>query len=337
MPLYIWNPHALSGTQSREVTLPPSPQAMGAESDPQFSIVVPVYNEEANLAELYARLRASLNAGQTYEIIFVDDGSRDGSRALIRDFHTQSPTVKLVGFSRNFGHQAAISAGLRHSRGDAVIVMDADLQDPPELIAALIEKWREGFKVVYAVRRRRKEGLVKRTAYFAFYRILRTFSQVELPADAGDFCLMDRIVVDQLLRLPERNLFLRGLRGWLGYSQVALPYERGARAGGEPQYTLAKLLKLAFDGIISMSSGPLRVASYLGFLTSTIGLAYFVYILVFYLRHGALLPGWTSVIGVVLLLGGAQLMLLGLLGEYVARIYDESKQRPLYVIAEVLL
>ncbi len=216
------------------------------------------------------------------------------------------------------------------------MLLDADLQDPPELLGAMIDKWREGFHVVYAVRRKRRENMAKRACYFVFYRVLRALADIEIPLDSGDFCLMDRVVVDHLKSLPERNRFLRGLRSWLGFEQFALPYDRQARAHGEPKYTLRKLIKLALDGLISFSSFPLRAAAYLGVATSLAGFCYLAYALALRLLGDSMPPGWASIIAVLLLLGGTQLIVLGVLGEYIARIYDESKQRPGYIVAEFL-
>jgi dolichol-phosphate mannosyltransferase len=302
---------------------------------PEFSVVLPIFNEEENIPELYHRLTDVLESLGDYEIIFVNDGSSDSSAKLIRQFREQDDRVKLLSFSRNFGHQAAITAGIDYSRGKAVMLLDADLQDPPELLADMVAKWREGFDVVYGVRQKRKENFLKRGAYFLFYRLLRILANIDIPLDSGDFCLMDRAVVEQLKLMPERNRFLRGLRSWIGYQQVALPYERQARRAGAPKYNLRKLIKLALDGIFSFSSFPLRLASYLGFLMCFAGAVYLCYGVAVRLISGAP-QGWASTIGFIMLLGGTQLMLLGVLGEYVARIYEESKRRPCYVISEFL-
>ena len=318
-------------------------QGLMALSDAQYleqvelSIVLPIYNEAENIPELYRRLSQTLEtARESIEILFVNDGSSDRSAELIAALHRTDPRVKLLNFSRNFGHQAAITAGMDYSRGQAVVLMDADLQDPPELLLQLLEQWRNGAEVVYAVRQKRKESALKRAAYFSFYRLLQFVSNIDIPLDSGDFCLMDRRVVDQIKALPEKNRFLRGLRSWVGYRQVAVHYEREARFAGEAKYTFRKLMRLALDGILSFSSLPLRLATYIGLLTCAAGVMYLIFILAYHLFGGVAPQGWTSLIALVLLIGGVQLVLLGAIGEYIARIYDETKQRPNYIIREYL-
>ena len=305
----------------------------------ELSIVLPIYNEAENLPELYRRLCQTLDhtdIAQKVELLFVNDGSSDRSAELITALHQQDSRVALLNFSRNFGHQAAITAGIDYSRGKAVVLMDADLQDPPELLPQMREQWRNGVEVVYAVRRKRKESIFKRAAYFMFYHLLQLISNINIPLDSGDFCLMDRRVVEQLKALPEKNRFLRGLRSWVGYRQVALPCERDARHAGEAKYTFRKLMRLALDGILSFSSFPLRVATYIGLMTCAAGVLYLIYILAFHFIGGVAPQGWTSLIALVLLIGGVQLVLLGAIGEYIARIYDETKQRPNYIVREFL-
>ena len=232
---------------------------------PVFSVVLPVFNERESLAELHRRLSSVMIAlAEPYEIIYVDDGSRDGSGDLLAAIQQNDAQVRVLHLSRNFGHQAAISAGLDHAGGDAVIVLDADLQDPPEVLPALLAQWRLGFDVVYAVRRERKENLFKRSAYDIFYRLLRQVANVEIPLDAGDFCVLDRRVADVLRKMPERNRFMRGIRSWIGFRQIGVPYNRAARFAGQPKYSLLKLLRLAFDGFFSFSYLPLRLASLFG-------------------------------------------------------------------------
>jgi len=227
-----------------------------------ISVVVPCYNEEAVLPELRERLTAAAEAwDDTYEIIAVDDGSRDRTFELLAEYHASDPRWKAIRFARNFGHQTAVSAGICHAAGDCVIVIDADLQDPPEQLHRFIAKWREGYEVVYGVRRKRKEGVLKRACYKMFYRLLGRCAQIEIPHDAGDFCAMDRAVVDLLNAMPERNRFVRGLRSWIGFRQVGLEYERDARAAGKTKYTPAKLVRLALDGLVSFSAAPLRLAT----------------------------------------------------------------------------
>src|SRR5438094_6357938 len=230
---------------------------------PTISVVLPVYNERENLDALVDRLIPALRKtiGESFEVLFIDDGSRDGSGDLLDALHARDRRLKVVHFSRNFGHQAALQAGLDEATGDAVVLMDADLQDPPEVLGRLVEHWRQGYEVVYAIRRRRKEGLVKRAAYAVFYRTLKAVAEIDVPLDAGDFCLLDRRVVDTLATLPERNRRLRGLRRWVGFRQVGVEYERDARHAGETKYTLRRLLRLALSGYVGFSAMPLRAAA----------------------------------------------------------------------------
>lgn len=340
-----WLLDCLVRSQLQDTSQPSSPNGLApmdsqprsaADAAPEFSAILPIYNEQENIPELYRRLSQVLESLGSFEMVFVNDGSSDGSSAMLRDLRSRDPRVKVVQFSRNFGHQAAVTAGIDFCRGRAVMLLDADLQDPPELLGEMVAKWREGFEVVYAVRRKRRENIAKRASYFLFYRALRALADTDIALDSGDFCLMDRVVVDHLRKLPERNRFLRGLRSWLGFRQIALPYDRDARAAGEPKYTLRKLIKLALDGLVSFSSFPLRVAAYLGVVASLAGFCYLAYALVARLSNNPVPPGWASIIAVMLLLGGTQLIVLGVQGEYIARIYDESKQRPSYIVAEFL-
>lgn len=309
-------------------------------SEITLSIVLPVYNEQENIPELYRRLVECLAANASRvpvaEILFVDDGSQDATRALILERRRQDPRVRMISFSRNFGHQAALAAGVDYSHGKAVILLDADLQDPPELITRMLDLWQDGADVVYAVRQKRKESFLKRLAYHSFYRILQAASTISIPLDSGDCCLMDRRVVNHLKALPERNRFLRGLRSWIGYRQVPLHYEREARFAGAPKYTIRKLVRLALDGILAFSTLPLRLGTYCGLTLCAAGFIYFWYVIGFYVFAGRAPQGWTSLIVLVLLIGGAQLVLLGLIGEYIARIYDETKKRPTYLVREVV-
>lgn len=302
---------------------------------PRLSVVVPVYNEEDNVAVLHARLLAALRDLGSFEIVFVDDGSTDNSADLICQLQRRDPAVRLVRFSRNFGHQAALSAGIDYARGDAVVIMDADLQDPPELLPELVRAWEGGAEVVYAFRRKRQEGIFKRATAAGFYRLLRIVANVEIPVDSGDFCLLDRKVADVLRSLPERNRFIRGLRSWAGFSQVGVPYDRPARHAGETKFTLRKMTRLASDGVMSFTSLPLRIASWIGFATVAAGFAYLALAVATQLTSGSLPQGWTSLVAIVLILGGAQLVVLGVLGSYVARVYDETKHRPLYVVSRL--
>lgn len=299
-----------------------------------LSLVIPAFNEEDNLPHLYQRIRETLESREIpFRLLFVNDGSMDRTLARLRSLAAQDSRVRALSLSRNFGHQVSISAGLAHVDGDAVVVMDADLQDPPEVIPDLLHRWQEGFDVVYAVRRKRKEGPLKRGAYSLFYRILRKISSVNIPLDAGDFSLMDARVVSLLRTFPERNRFLRGLRSWVGFRQTEVIYERMAREAGMPKYRTRHLLKLALDGFFSFSTVPLQLATYLGFLAAALGFLYLAYALATRFIYGNP-AGWTSLAAIVLFLGGTQLVLLGILGGYVGRVYEEVKQRPLYVLEE---
>lgn len=304
---------------------------------PTLSVVIPIFNEEETLEVLYGRLSAALIAlGESFEVIFVNDGSRDRSEILLRDFCSRDPRFKSIHFSRNFGHQTAITCGYDHAIGDAVVAMDGDLQDPPEVLAGLLARWREGYEVVYAIRQKRKEGLIKRSAYKGFYWLLRKVSYLEIPLDSGDFSLIDRRVIEILKSMPERNRFVRGLRTWAGFRQIGFEYAREARFAGESKYNLARLMKLAFDGLVSYSYVPLRLVSNVGLLVSATALGYMVYLLVGRIFGGTPIEGWTSTVVIVLFLGGIQLLSLGVIGEYVGRIFEEVKQRPHYVVRDTV-
>ncbi len=307
-----------------------------------ISIVIPVFNEQETLPKLSERLvSASAAWGDTFEVILVDDGSSDKTPQMLRELCQRDPRFKSLSFSRNFGHQTAVTAGLNQVTGDVVAVMDADLQDPPEVLPRFLEKWREGYDVVYAIRKKRKEGPFKRLAYWAFYRILDYLSSIKIPLDSGDFCVMDRRVVDLLNALPERNRFVRGLRSWLGFRQIGVEYERDARYAGEVKYTLRKLLQLAFDGIVSFTYRPLQMIGAAGLvisLLSFLGFIGFFFLSAFdvkILGHSPReAPGATTLTLAVLLLGGVQLISLGVIGEYLGRIFDEVKQRPQYIVKD---
>lgn len=301
---------------------------------PRISVVVPVFNEEENLPVLHARLSKILEGLGTYEIVFVDDGSRDRSAEIALKLQQDDRSVRLLRFSRNFGHQAALSAGIDHARGDAVILMDADLQDPPEVLPDLVRQWESGHHVVYAIRSKRDEGMFKRSTAAIFYRLLRAVADIDIPVDAGDFCLLDRKVVEALRSLPEKNRFLRGLRSWVGFSQVGVSYERPARHAGETKYGLRKMVKLAVDAVLSFTSMPLRLASVLGFATAAAGAAYIAFALAVRLLGGHLASGWMTLVALILIVGGIQLIMTGVLGSYIARIYEETKRRPMYVIEQ---
>jgi dolichol-phosphate mannosyltransferase len=313
----------------------PLPQGEGENPSPQVSVVIPVFNEEENLEELQRRLDAALEAAAvTYEILYVDDGSKDASVAMIRDFHDRDHRIRLVRLSRNFGHQAALNAGLDHADGDAVVLMDADLQDPPELLESFLARWRGGAEVVYGVRQHREGSVLKRVAYRVFYRLYRALADIDVPLDAGDFCLLDRQVADAIRALPERQRFLRGLRSWVGFDQVGVAYDRPERFAGEPKYRFSGLVRLALDGLLSFSVTPLRLSSLLGFGVAVAGVLYVAFALVARIFSGSVPAGWTSIVAIILVLGGVQLIMIGIVGEYLARVYSESKERPSYVVRE---
>lgn len=303
-----------------------------------ISLVIPIHNEQEILPILYERIKtASEDWQDQYEVIFVDDGSQDSSLEIIKDLNSRDNCIKAISFSRNFGHQTAVSAGLQYTTGDVVIVMDGDLQDPPEQIIDFLEKWKQGYEVVYAIRKKRKEMWYKKIAYYSFYRLLNWMSSIKIPLDTGDFCLMDRVIVDHLNSLPERNRFVRGLRAWIGYKQIGIPYERSARLAGEAKYTFKKLLRLAFDGLINFSYRPLQIFTSLGAIISMLSLLAGAYYLLQWFINPALreeLPGYTSLIIAVLFLGGVQLISIGVLGEYIGRIFDEVKGRPLFIVSQ---
>jgi polyisoprenyl-phosphate glycosyltransferase len=302
-----------------------------------YSIVIPVYNERDTIPVLYDRVKKVIDSlDAPAEVVIIEDGGNDGSFEMLKEIHTQDPRFKILSFSRNFGHQVAISAGLEHTSGDAVMIIDGDLQDPPEVLPQFIAKWKAGYDVVYAIRTKRKENILKRTAYAIFYRILNQLSDLDIPLDSGDFCLLDKRAVDAMRGLPERKRFVRGLRTWVGFRQIGLPYERDKRFAGEPKYTFTKLLGLAYDGIFSISTTPLRIVVYIGF--GLAALAFLGGLLVIYdkLVYGIALVGWSSTIVIIAFLGGVILFALGIIGEYVSRIYEEVKSRPLYVVKEKL-
>ena len=304
------------------------------EAPVEISLVIPVYNEEEVLPALEQRLTAMLpRLGGSVEAVLVNDGSRDGTERLLSELVARDPRFRAIHFSRNFGHQAAITAGVQYAAGRAVIVMDADLQDPPELLEQMLARWREGYQVVYAQRESRTgESPLKRGLAYSFYRVLQRLSDVRIPEDTGDFCLMDRAVVDQLNAMPERNRYMRGLRAWLGYRQTAVRFSRPPRAAGEPKYTFRKSLSLALSAILGFSKVPLRLGTYLGFIVSGFSFLLAVVFVIMRLIGMNVIRGWASTIVLVLFLGGVQLLTLGVIGEYLARIYDEVKQRPLFVV-----
>ena len=309
----------------------------------KISIVVPCYNEEAVLPQLFERLNAAAATWPVdFEVICVDDGSRDRTWDLLKQQHDRDSRWRSLSFARNFGHQVAVSAGLYYATGEAVVIIDADLQDPPEQVSRLIQKWLEGYQVVYAVRTKRRDKALKQFLAWGFYRLLSRLAPFNVPADAGDFCLLDRRVVEVMKSLPERNRYLRGLRAWSGFRQTGVEFERHARAAGAPHYTLRKSFNLAMDGVFSFSTMPLRLATYFGFTVSAAAFlgAVFTFLQKVFAAEFArigMTPGAhgipTLVIS-ILFLGGVQLICLGILGEYVGRVYEEVKRRPLWVLRD---
>jgi dolichol-phosphate mannosyltransferase len=305
---------------------------------PIYSLIVPVYNEEATLPELYRRLRTVMDRlDGPIELILVNDGSSDRSLDLMRDLHTRDPRICYLSLARNFGHQIAVTAGLNFARGQAVIILDADLQDPPELIPDLIDRWRQGYEVVYAQRtQRRREHWFKRLTAYGFYRLLKQLADVDIPTDTGDFCLMDRRVVDVLNAMPERNRYVRGLRSWIGFRQTAIPFERDPRYAGEVKYTFRKSLALAINGLVSFSKVPLRISTYVGLFSALVAIGMALLVLYWRIFHPASpLTGYATIAAAIFFLGAVQLFSIGILGEYIGRIYEEVKNRPLYTLAEV--
>jgi polyisoprenyl-phosphate glycosyltransferase len=300
------------------------------------SVVVPIFNEQENLPELRRRLTEALErTGREWEIILVNDGSRDASAELIRRYHQEDPRIKLVSLSRNFGHQPAITAGIHRAAGKCVVLVDGDLQDPPEVIPEMVEKWAEGYHVVLGERRSRADsGRRRRLGFLLFYPLMRWLTDLPEGPDAGIFGLMDRAVVDEFNRLPERNRFIPGLRSWLGFRQTSILYDRQERAAGKPKQNLRRLVKYAMDGMFSFSYKPLRFVTYMGLLVAAVSflLAVF-YVIDFFVRNKPI-TGFTTTIVMILFLGGVQLVSIGILGEYIGRIYEELKQRPLYVVQE---
>ncbi|MCO7124754.1 glycosyltransferase family 2 protein [Sporolactobacillus shoreicorticis] len=302
----------------------------------KYSIVVPVFNEEKVIYESYKRLKTVMDRTfEAYELLFVNDGSRDRTSEMLSYISKSDTNVKIIEFSRNFGHQIAITAGMDYATGQAVVVIDADLQDPPELILKMIEKWEEGYDVVYGKRVERKgETHFKKLTARLFYRTLKMSTDIDIPLDTGDFRLIDRRVCDEMKRIPEKNRFIRGLVSWIGFKQTAIEYVRNERFAGETKYPLKKMLKLSIDGLTSFSYKPLKLATYGGALLSLAGFVYMVVALSLKLFTSNTVPGWTSLIVIQLLFSGFTLFILGVIGEYIGRIYDETKDRPLYIIKE---
>lgn len=304
---------------------------------PLVSLIVPCFNEEEVVTETHRRLAALADSQRSYrfEFLFVDDGSRDSTLTLLRGITKADSRTRVVAFSRNFGHQLAVTAGLDEARGDAVVVLDADLQDPPEVVAEMLTKWQEGWQVVYGVRAERAgESHFKLWTAHMFYRVLNYLSDTPIPLDAGDFRLMDRTVVEVLRNMPERDRFVRGMVSWVGFRQLALPYRRAARFAGTTKYPLRRMLRFASNGIMSFSMRPLKLAMDIGLLCAGMACVGILWVLVRRLATQNWVPGWAAIIIAVLFLGGIQLVCTGILGEYVGRIYMQAKGRPLYVIGE---
>jgi len=306
------------------------------EAQVKLSVVIPIYNEAANLDEFFRRLNAVLErVALSYEIVCVDDGSTDETLARLVERRAQDPRLKILSLSRNFGKEVALSAGIEHSCGAAVIPIDCDLQDPPELIEEMVAQWRLGYDVVYASRRARPgDGPAKRLTATMFYRLFDAVSEVPIPPNAGDFRLLDRRVVDALLRLPERSRFMKGLFAWVGFKQTAVGFEREGRNAGRSAWTYWRLWNFALDGLTSFSSLPLKVWSYVGVIISILAFAYAIFLAILKLGRGIDVPGYTSLMVVVLFLAGIQLITLGVIGEYLGRVYTEVKHRPLYILRE---
>lgn len=306
---------------------------------PRYSIVAPCYNEEGVLRELYRRVRDTMEqTGETWELVLINDGSRDRTPEIMRELNAQDARVKVVDFARNFGHQLAVTAGLDYARGDAVVIIDADLQDPPAVILDMIARWKEGYEVVYAVRTQRKgESWFKEFTAKLFYRIIYRITDVKIPLDTGDFRLMDRKVVDAMKQMRERHRFIRGMTSWVGFRQTGVHYVREERFAGETHYPFRKMLKFALDAITGFSYIPLQLATYLGFITAALGALAAVAVILARLFIGAApFYGQATTLVMVLFMGGVQLITLGIIGEYLGRIYDEVKGRPLYVVREVI-
>lgn len=303
----------------------------------KFSIVVPVYNEEHVIGEMYGRLHAVMEGlGQPYEIIFVNDGSSDRTFPILSELCERDVNVRIIDFAKNFGHQTAITAGMDYAEGEAIVVIDADLQDPPEVIPLMVERWNEGYDVVYGKREeRRGETLFKKLSASLFYRLMRRLTDVDIPVDTGDFRLIDRKVCNALKSVKERNRYIRGIISWLGFRQIGVDFRREKRFAGETKYPLRKMLTFAFDAITSFSFKPLKISSYLGFAMSLASFLYLMFVLYLKLFTGRTVAGWASSMVVNLFFNGVVLMMLGIAGEYIGRIYDETKGRPLYVVRQM--
>jgi len=304
----------------------------------RYSIVVPVFNEENVLNEFYKRLTITMNKlEESYEIIFVNDGSTDTSLKIMMKFHSYDKRVKIIDFSRNFGHQIAITAGIDYASGEAIVTIDADLQDPPKVIPELIKKWKESYDVVYGVRKKREgESFFKKVTASIFYKLLNRITDINIPLDSGDFRLIDRKVANNLKKIREKNRYIRGLTSWIGFKQIGVLYDREKRFAGYTKYPLRKMIKLGLDAIFSFTNLPLKIATYFGFLVVGLGFSYQIYILILKIFINVTIQSCASLIVAVLFLGGVQLICIGIIGEYIGRIGEEIKKRPLYVIKGVI-
>jgi len=300
-----------------------------------LTVIIPVYNEEAVLEELYKRLNLILEfMTLNYEVIFVNDGSCDGSQEIIKQINKKNFNYKCLAFSRNFGHQIAISAGLDFAQGNATIIMDADLQDPPELIPELLKKWKEGYEVICAKRESRKDGLFKKLTAHCFYRLFNKISDISIPLDTGDFRLLDKKVVMTLRTFREKNRFLRGLFSWAGYKHTYVTFSRSERYAGKTHYPLIKMIKFAIDGLLSFTALPLRLATWLGVICSFMGFVGIIWVIIIRFLPQYHSSGWATLMTTVLFIGGVQLFIMGMIGEYLSRIYTEVQNRPLYIVRE---
>jgi polyisoprenyl-phosphate glycosyltransferase len=323
---------------TNEAPLQPGKIRVSRLGEATISVIVPCYNEQEVIKLTHPRLKAVLekisqDSHMRYEIIYIDDGSRDQTVALLNDISKDDDTIKLITLSRNFGHQAAVTAGLDHANSDCAVIIDADLQDPPELIADMVARWREGFDVVYGQRTDREgESRFKVATARAFYRGLNALSDVDIPLDVGDFRLIDRCVIDAIAKMPERDRFLRGMIAWVGFRQVALPYARAPRAAGESKYPLVKMIRFALDGILSFSLAPLRFVITMGTWIVVLAVLGIIYALINRLFTEQWVSGWTLLFIAIMFMGGVQLLVLGVIGEYVGRIYMSTKARPLYLV-----
>ncbi|MBI5020622.1 MAG: glycosyltransferase family 2 protein [Ignavibacteriales bacterium] len=301
----------------------------------KYSIIIPVYNEEAIIPELSRRLKLILDRmNMEAEIIFVDDCSVDKTFSMIESLHQTDSRFKVIRLARNFGHQIAITAGMEFTEGEAVILMDGDLQDPPELLPDLLAKWSEGYDVVYTIKRSRKENALKWLAFTSFYRVMHIFSSISIPMEAGNFSLMDRKVVDVIRSMPERNRYISGMRAWAGFRQTGVEFDREARYAGKPKMSIRKLIDLALDGLISFSNAPLRLAIYVGLAVAVISFIGGLYVIYEKLFTDKAILGWASTIVAITFIGSMVLLTLGVIGEYIGRIYDEVKHRPIYIVKD---